>query len=61
MIINKYILDFIYLMPWKFVYDLRFHKVLRTTIIRLTTKENEEIEKYSKTIGIVYKSLCACE
>ena len=23
-IINKYILDFIYLMPWKFVCDLRF-------------------------------------
>ena len=26
MIINKYILDFIYLMPWKLVCDLWFHK-----------------------------------
>ena len=32
-IINKYILDFIYLMPWKFVCNLRFHEVLQTTIV----------------------------
>ena len=31
---NKYILDFIYLMPWKFVSDLKLHEVLQTTIIR---------------------------
>ena len=46
-----YILDFIYLMPWKFVCYLRFHEVLQTTITRQLTKENEEIgkiEKYSK-------------
>ena len=24
---NKYVLDFIYLMPWRFVCDLRFHNV----------------------------------
>ena len=38
-------------MPWKFVCDLRFHDVFRTTIIRQITKENEEIgkiEKYSQ-------------
>ena len=59
-IMNKYILDFIYLIPWKFVCDLRFHEVLQTTIIRQITKENEEIEKYrkiqSKTVRIfIYK------
>ena len=46
-----------YLMPWKFVCDLRFHQVLPTTIIWRITKGNEEIEKnrkiQSKTVGIV--------
>ena len=45
-------------MPWKFFCDFRF----QTTIIRQITKENEEIEKnrkiQSKTVGIVYRSLC---
>ena len=41
-------IDFIYLMPWKFVCDLRFHEVLQTTIIRQITKEKEEIEKIEK-------------
>ena len=45
---NRYILDFIYLMPWKFVCDLMFHEFLQTTIIRRITKENEEIEKNRK-------------
>ena len=45
---NKYILDFIDLMPWKFVCDLAFHEVLLTTIIRLIMKENEEIKKIGK-------------
>ena len=35
-------------MPWKFVYDLRFHDVLQTTIIRQITRENEEIKKIKK-------------
>ena len=35
-------------MPWKFVCDLRFHKVLQTTIIRQITKENEKIKKIKK-------------
>ena len=35
-------------MPWKFVFDLRFHGVLQTTIIRQITKWNEEIKKQSK-------------
>ena len=35
-------------MLWKFVYELRFHKVLKTTIIRQIMKENEEIEKIEK-------------
>ena len=39
--INKYILDFIYLMPWKFVCDLWLHEVLQTTIVRLIMKGNE--------------------
>ena len=43
-----YILDFIYLIPWKFVCDLTFHEVLPPTIIRQITKENEEIEKFEK-------------
>ena len=38
---NKYIyLRFIYLMPWKFVCDLRFHEVLQKTIVRQITKGN---------------------
>ena len=41
-------LEFIYLIPWKFFCDLRFHEVLQTTIIRQITKGNEEIEKYSQ-------------
>ena len=48
-------------MPWKFIGDLRFQKVLQTTIIRQITKKYEKIgkiEKYSqKTVRIVYKSL----
>ena len=59
--INKYILDFIYLMPWKFVCDLRFHEVLQTTIIWQLIKGNVEIKKSKNTVknlGIVYKSLC---
>ena len=48
-------------MLWKFVCDLRFQEVLQTTIIKQITKGNEEIEKImSQTIGIVYKSSCAC-
>ena len=47
---NKYILDFIYLIPWKFIGDLRFHEVLQTTTIRHITKENGEIEKIDKYI-----------
>ena len=47
-IINKYKLDFLYLMLWKFVCDLRFHEVLQTTIIRQITKGNEGIEKIEK-------------
>ena len=37
-----------YLMPWKFIYNLSFHEVLQTTIIRQITKENEEIGKIEK-------------
>ena len=34
---NKWIyIRFIYLMPWKFICNLWFHKVLQTTIIRQT-------------------------
>ena len=47
-IMNKYILDFIYLMPHEILCDLGFHVVLQTTIIRQITKENEEIEKIEK-------------
>ena len=46
--IDKYVLDFMYLMPWKFVCELRFHEILQTTIVRLITKENEEIEEIEK-------------
>ena len=45
MIIERYILDFIYLIPWKSVCDFGFHEVLQTMIIRQITKENEEIKK----------------
>ena len=41
---------FIYLMPWKFVGDVRFHEVLQTSIIRQITKRNEEIEKIEKLL-----------
>ena len=45
---NKQIfIRFIYLLPYSFVYDLRFREVLQTTIIRQIMKRNEEIEKYS--------------
>ena len=37
-----------YLMPWKFVCDLKFHKVLQTTINRQITKGNKEIKKIEK-------------
>ena len=50
--IKKYLLDFIYPMPWKFVYYFKFHEILKkATIILQITKGNEEIEeieKYSK-------------
>ena len=39
-IYNKYILCFIYLIPRKFVSDLRFHQVLQTTIIRQITLQS---------------------
>ena len=35
-------------MPWKFVCDLRFHEVLKITVIKQITKGNEEIEKIEK-------------
>ena len=35
-------------MPWKSVWNLRFHEILQTTLIRQITKGNEEIEKKSK-------------
>ena len=64
---NKYILDFMYLMPWKFVCNLRFHEVLQTTIIKQITKGKEEIEKiekYSqKSLELctnIYVCLCVC-
>ena len=44
--INKYMLDFIYLMPWKFVDDFRFHEVLQTTTIRQIMKEKRNIYIY---------------
>ena len=47
-VINKCILDFIYLMPWKSICILRFHEFLQTTILRQITKENEEIDKLSQ-------------
>ena len=37
-----------YLMPWKFFCDLRFHEILPTTITWRIMKGNEEIEKKSK-------------
>ena len=37
-----------YLMPWKFVCDLCFHEVLKTTIIKQITKGNEGIERKKK-------------
>ena len=49
-ITNRYILDFIYLMPWKFDCNLRFHEVLKATIIRQITKGNEKLKKQSKTV-----------
>ena len=50
-------------MPWKFVYDLRFHKVLQTTIIKQIMKENEgikKIEKYSKKPLQLHTNLYEC-
>ena len=54
-------------MPWKFVFNFRFHKVLQITIIRQITKENEEIvkiEKYSQKplelCTIFHVCLCVC-
>ena len=37
-----------YLIAWKLVCDLRFHAVLRTTIIRQKKKDIREIEKIEK-------------
>ena len=56
--INKYILDFIYLMPWKFVCDLRFHEVLQTIIVGQIMKENEEIKNYSQKPLELCTNLC---
>ena len=41
-----------------FVYDVRFHDVMLTTIIKQLTKDNEEIEKIEKyNVRIVNISL----
>ena len=54
-------------MPWRFVRDLRLHEVIQATLIRQTTKGNEEIEKKKKIsqkpleLGTnLYVCLCAC-
>ena len=48
-------------MPWKFVCDLRFHRVLQTTIIWQITKGNEEIEKYSLVyVCVKIYTRCQC-
>ena len=53
-------------MPWKFVFDLRFHEVLQTTIIGQIMKENkkiEKIEKYSQKPSelCTYLYVCLCD
>ena len=40
-----------YVLPWMFGSDLRFHEILQTTIIRQITKGNEEIEKKNEKYG----------
>ena len=40
-IYNKFILDFIYSMPWKFVCDVRFYEVLQTTVIKQITLKQQ--------------------
>ena len=50
-------------MAWKFVCELRFHKLLQTLIIRQITKGNEEIpkiKKYSKKSLELCTNLCMC-
>ena len=61
--INKYIIDFMYLMPWQFVCDHKFHEVLQKTIIRQIAKEKvemEKIEKYSQIPLEMYRNLFMC-